>query len=131
MKYSVCSLIYSIFLHQLILVSLSLGVISLLNVTVRSEASNDTGINGSGLATISVNGKNYAPQTKGYNVVVFDALSGSFVLNNRLYKDRSPMDMQFLKTTIKASETPEYQPMVWPLPYEWAKPYHPASGSHR
>lgn len=60
-------------------VSLSLGVISLLNVTVRSEARNDSGIVGSGLATISVNGKNYAPQTKGYNVVVFDALSGSFV----------------------------------------------------
>jgi len=62
----------------LLLVSLSLGVISLLNVTVRSEASN-------GSATISVNDKNYAPQTKGYNVVVFDALSGSFVLNTRFY----------------------------------------------
>ena len=87
---------------------MSLGVISLLNVTVRSEASNDPGRVGNGLANISVNDKNYAPQTKGYNVVVFDALSGSFVLNNRLYKHRSPMDMQFLKITIhvKASETP-------------------------
>jgi len=66
----------------LLLASLSLGVISLLNVTVRSEASND----GNGLATISVNDKNYAPQTKGYNVVVFDALSGSFVMNTRLYE---------------------------------------------
>lgn len=68
-------------------------MISLLNVTVRSEASNDSGIVGSGLATISVNNKNYAPQTKGYNVVVFDALSGSFVLNTRLYKHLLRMDM--------------------------------------
>ena len=40
------------------------------------------------------------------------------------------MDMQFLKTTIKASETLEHQPIVWPQPYAWAKPYHSASGSH-
>ncbi|KAL9957163.1 hypothetical protein ACROYT_G038767 [Oculina patagonica] len=58
----------------------SSGVISLLNVTVRSEASNDPGrAMPNGLASISVNNKNYAPQTKGYNVAVFDALSGRFL----------------------------------------------------
>lgn len=69
--------------YQLIFLSLSLapGVISLLNVTVRSEAKNDPG---NGLASISVNNKNYAPQSKGYNVAVFDALSGRFILHIRL-----------------------------------------------
>ena len=58
--------------------SVPLEVVNLLNVTVRSEATKDPGKTPStnGLAYIEVNGKNYAPQTKGYNVAVFDALSG-------------------------------------------------------
>ena len=33
--------------------------------------------------------------------------------------------------TMKASDTLEYQPMVWPVPYACAQPYrHPGSGSH-
>ena len=59
---------------------LPLGVVSVLNVTVRSEARSDPGRNRSnGLASIWVNKRNYAPQTKGYNVAVFDPLSGEFV----------------------------------------------------
>ena len=34
------------------------------------------------------------------------------------------------KTTIKASDTLEHQPTVWPVPYACAQPYHPGSGSH-
>ena len=53
------------------------GVIKALNVTVRSEAANDPGrTQPSGLAYIEVNGKNYAPQSKGFNLAAFDALSG-------------------------------------------------------
>ena len=51
------------------------GVIKALNVTVRSEAANDPGTP-SGLAYIEVNRKNYAPQSKGFNLAAFDALSG-------------------------------------------------------
>lgn len=56
-------------------------VITLLNVSVKSEGTNDPGKTPStnGLAYISVNGKNYAPQTKGWNIAVFDALSGRFL----------------------------------------------------
>ena len=53
------------------------GVIKALNVTVRSEAANDPGrTQASGLAYIEVNGKNYAPQSNGFNLAAFDALSG-------------------------------------------------------
>ena len=53
------------------------GVIKALNVTVRSEGANDPGkTQPSGLAYIEVNGKNYAPQSKGFNLAAFDALSG-------------------------------------------------------
>lgn len=53
------------------------GVIKALSVTVRSEGANDTGRTlPSGLAYIEVNGKNYAPQSKGFNLAAFDALSG-------------------------------------------------------
>ena len=47
-------------------------------MTVRSEGANDPGrtASTSGRAYIEVNGKNYAPQSKGFNVVAFDALSG-------------------------------------------------------
>ena len=31
---------------------------------------------------------------------------------------------------IKASDTLEHQPTVWPVPYACAQPYHPGSGSH-
>lgn len=66
--------------------SVPLGVVKLLNVTVRSEATNDPGKTPStnGLAYIEVNGKNYAPQKKGYNVAVFDALSGKLNFNSSL-----------------------------------------------
>ena len=61
-------------------------MISVLNVTVHSEASNDPGkALPNGLAYIWVNNKNYAPQTKGYNVAVFDALSGRSILFIRLF----------------------------------------------
>ena len=43
---------------------------------MKSEGKNDPGRTGNGLSYIVVNGKNYAPQTKGFNVAVFDALSG-------------------------------------------------------
>ena len=53
------------------------GVIKALNVTVRSEGANDPGrTQPRGLAHIEVNGKNYAPQSKGFNLAAFDALSG-------------------------------------------------------
>ena len=53
------------------------GVIKALNVTVRSEGANDPGrTQPRGLAYIQVNGKNYAPQSKGFNLAAFDALSG-------------------------------------------------------
>ena len=52
-------------------------MIKALNVTVRSEGANDPGrTQPSGLAYIEVNGKNYAPQSKGFNLAAFDALSG-------------------------------------------------------
>ena len=34
------------------------------------------------------------------------------------------------RTAIKASDTLEHQPKVWPVPYVCAQPYHPGSGSH-
>ena len=34
-----------------------------------------------------------------------------------------------IHTTIKASDTPEHQPTVWPVPYTCAQPYHLGSGS--
>ena len=53
------------------------GVIKALNVTVRSEGANDPErTQPSGLAYIEVNGKNYAPQSNGFNLAAFDALSG-------------------------------------------------------
>ena len=33
-------------------------------------------------------------------------------------------------TTIKASDTLEHPPTVWPVPYACAQSYHPGSGSH-
>ena len=52
-------------------------MIKALNVTVRSEGANDPErTQPSGLAYIEVNGKNYAPQSKGFNLAAFDALSG-------------------------------------------------------
>ena len=55
-------------------------MIKLLNVSLTSEATNDPGKTPStnGLAYITVNGKTkeYTPQTKGFNVAVFDHLSG-------------------------------------------------------
>ncbi|XP_068673513.1 polycystin-1-like [Montipora foliosa] len=56
------------------------GVVKVLNVTVRSEGANDPGrtASTSGRAYIKVNGKNYALQSKGFNVAAFDALSGRF-----------------------------------------------------
>ena len=52
-------------------------MIKALNVTVRSEGANDPGrTQPRGLAHIEVNGKNYAPQSKGFNLAAFDALSG-------------------------------------------------------
>ena len=35
------------------------------------------------------------------------------------------------ETTIKASDTLQHQPTIWPVPYTCAQPYHPGSGSHR
>ena len=32
--------------------------------------------------------------------------------------------------SIKASDTLEHQPTVWPVPYACAQPYHPGNGSH-
>lgn len=44
---------------------------------MRSEAHHTVGRNlPNGLAFIWVNNENYAPQKKGYNIAVFDALSG-------------------------------------------------------
>ena len=37
---------------------------------------------------------------------------------------------KFYVTTIKASDTLEHQPKVWPVPNACARPYHPGSGSH-
>ena len=56
-------------------------MIKLLNVSLKSEAANDSGKTPStnGLAYITVNGENYAPQTKGFNVAVFDHLSGKSI----------------------------------------------------
>ena len=34
------------------------------------------------------------------------------------------------KKPIKASDTLEHQPPVWPVPYACAQPYHPGSDSH-
>ena len=51
-------------------------------MTVRSEGANDPGRTASGRAYIEVNGKNYAPQSKGFNVAAFDALSGKKTLFN-------------------------------------------------
>lgn len=52
-------------------------VIKLLNVSLTSDPGKTPSTNG--LAYITVNGKNYAPQTKGFNVAVFDHLSGLFL----------------------------------------------------
>ena len=65
-----------VIIRTTLLPSVPLGVIKALNVTVKSEGANDPGRSGNGLSYIVVNGKNYAPQTKGFNVAVFDALSG-------------------------------------------------------
>lgn len=58
----------------------SSDVVSVLNVTVKSVGTNDAG--NEKLAYILVNNKNYAPQTKGYNVAVFDLLSGRFLTSS-------------------------------------------------
>ena len=34
------------------------------------------------------------------------------------------------KTTIKASDTLEHQPTVWPVTYAYVQPHHPGSGGH-
>ena len=41
-------------------------------------------------------------------------------------------EVDFLLTiaTIKASDTLEHQPTVWPVPNACAQPYHPVSGIH-
>ena len=46
--------------------------------------------------------------------------------------DQGSRDLKTNKivTTIKASDTLEHQPTVWPVPNACAKPYHPGSGSH-
>ena len=66
----------------------STDVIKLLNVSLTSEASNDPGKTPStnGLAYITVNGKNFAPQTRGFNVAVFDLFSGKSVLNKEFFR---------------------------------------------
>ena len=51
-------------------------MVSVLNVTVKSVGTNDAG--NEKLAYILVNNKNYALQTQGYNVAVFDLLSGIY-----------------------------------------------------
>ena len=53
-------------------------MIKLLNVNLTSEAADDPGKTPS--TNITVNGKNYAPQTKGFNVAVFDLLSGKSII---------------------------------------------------
>ena len=76
------SRIVQIFCSWTISVSVLTDVIKLLNVSLTSEATNDSGKTPStnGLAYITVNGKNYAPKTKGFNVAVFDHLSGKSII---------------------------------------------------
>ena len=40
------------------------------------------------------------------------------------------MMIQINKLTIKASDTLEHQPTVWPVSNACAQPYHPRSGNH-
>ena len=40
------------------------------------------------------------------------------------------MAHNWIQKTIKASDTLEHQPPVWPVPYACAQPYHPGSDSH-
>ena len=63
-------------------------MIKLLNVSLTSKAANDPGKTHSttDLAYITVNGKNFAPQTRGFNVAVFDLLSGKSVLNKEFFR---------------------------------------------
>ena len=63
-------------INRYLLYFLPIDVVSVLNVTVKSVGTNDAG--NEKLAYILVNNKNYAPQTKGYNVAVFDFLSGIY-----------------------------------------------------
>ena len=46
------------------------------------------------------------------------------------WRDTENQQYYFLKKPIKASDTLEHQPTVWPVPYACAQPYHPGSGSH-
>ena len=39
-------------------------------------------------------------------------------------------DLGYFKATIKAIDTLEHQPTVWPVPDACAQPYHPGSDSH-
>lgn len=48
----------------------------LLPIYIKSEACDDSGIKGCGHAVISVAGKDYSKQGRGYNVVVVDAKTG-------------------------------------------------------
>ena len=63
-------------------------MIKLLNVSLTSEAANDPGKTPftNGLAYITVNGKNFALQTRGFNVAVFNLLSGKSVLNKKFFR---------------------------------------------
>lgn len=69
-----------------------------LNVTVRSEGFQDANKTPStnGLAYIEVNGKNYATQTKGFNVAAFDALSGRNKLYLKLSKRMASIEIKFM-----------------------------------
>lgn len=81
-----------------------------LNVTVRSEGALDTNKtpSTSGLAYIEVNGKNYATQTKGFNVAAFDALSGRnelyLKLSKRMASIGNLMGTHFFRISFKAEK---------------------------
>ncbi|XP_022780269.1 uncharacterized protein LOC111321599 [Stylophora pistillata] len=79
-----------------------MGVVKRLNITVKSESSQTPDRNlPNGVAFIWVNNENYAPQSKGYNVAVFDALTGRVLTSAAFDCAESQKECDKLGTFLK------------------------------